>query len=99
MINTPQQHIVPVVPTPEQFRDWVARSIETMGSRPSHYLLDDAMPGSKNRVQNFLSNPGVLKLHMAHELQNQILTDAVRRGVYLQPINITTLSTLLEQRG
>lgn len=96
MIYSPEQHIVPVVPAPEQFAEWVRSSIDQLGTYPSYYLLEDDVPGSKNRVSNFLKNPNCLQLHLASELQRQLLTDAVRRGVNLKPIVIQPLSNLLD---
>jgi hypothetical protein len=95
MIHTPEQHIVPVMPTPEQFAFWVEQSLRQLRKRPSHFLLDEGKPGSKNRVSNFLNAPENLKLHLASELQRQILTDAVRSGVNLQPIKMKPLMSIL----
>ncbi|UWQ31309.1 hypothetical protein K3555_11880 [Leisingera sp. M527] len=95
MINAPEQHIVPVIPSPEQFAEWVSGSLERLKKRPSHYLLEEGVPGSKNRVSNFIKNPEFLRLHLACELQRQILTDAVRYGVNLDPIKIQQLSSII----
>ncbi|WP_027237270.1 hypothetical protein [Leisingera caerulea] len=95
MINTPHQHIVPVIPSPEQFARWVEGSLDRLPTRASHYLLVEGKPGSKNRVSNFLKNPNNLRLELAYELQRQILTDAVRYGVNLDPIKIEQLASII----
>jgi hypothetical protein len=99
MIYTPEQHIVPVVPNPEQFAEWVRASLEQLGTRPSHYLIEEGVPGSKNRVSLFLKNPKNLKFHLASELQRQILTDAARKGVNLGPIRIHSLMASIDLRS
>ncbi len=40
MINAPEQHIIPVIPSPDQFSRWVEESMARLGKRPSHYLLE-----------------------------------------------------------
>lgn len=95
MINTPNQFVVPVIPTPEVFSTWVKESTALLGTRPSHYLLDPKKPGSKNRVTNFLSDPSHMSLALACRLQHEILTDAVRKGVHLKPIEIRPLHSIL----
>ena len=95
MINTPEQHIVLVIPSPDQFSTWVKQSTRHLGTFPSNYLLDPKKPGSKNRVTNFLTDPEHLSLSLACELQRQILTDAVRKGVHLKPIEIKPLQSFL----
>ena len=97
MINAPEQHIVPVIPDPELFAAWASASILQLGKRPSHFLLEKDKPGSKNRASYFLKQPGNMKLWMAQELQRQILTDAVRTGINLQPIEIKPLADLFRQ--
>ncbi|KPD10892.1 hypothetical protein [Phaeobacter sp. 11ANDIMAR09] len=93
MINAPEQHIVLVIPSPDQFSVWVKESTLQLGTFPSNYLLDPKKPGSKNRVTNFLADPEHLSLSLACELQRQILTDAVRKGVHLKPIQIKPLQS------
>lgn len=95
MINAPEQHIIPVIPSPDQFSRWVEESMARLGKRPSHYLLECEKPGSKNRVSNFMKCPENMRLVMACELQRQILTDAVRQGENLKPIEIKPLSSIL----
>lgn len=95
MINAPEQYIVPVIPSPDQFSRWVEESLAQLGKRPSHYLLECKKPGLKNRVSNFMKCPENMRLVMACELQRQILTDAVRQGANLKPIAIKPLSSIL----
>lgn len=95
MINTPKQFIVPVIPSPEVFSDWVKQSTVLLGTFPSQYLLDPEKPGSKNRVTNFLADPSHMSLAMSCRLQHEILTDAVRKGVHLKPIEIKPLQSIL----
>ena len=95
MIHTPHQHVVTVMPKPEQFAAWVKQSIVQLDMRASNFLLDDQRPGSKNRVANFLRNPDALCIGMATRLQCEILTTAVRKGVYLEPMQIVPLHKII----
>ena len=69
------------LPDPASFLEWVKRAMNVLGKKPSHFLLDEGAPGSKNRVSRLLDNPNSIKLTDATRLQNEILGEAKRQRI------------------
>lgn len=74
------------LPDAPTFIVWVKRALADLDKKPSHFLREDGMPGSLNRVGNLLKNPTALKLDVARRLEKEIREEARRQGKTLLPI-------------
>ena len=80
---------------PQAFVVWVRRALADLRTasaprhRPSHFLLDEDVPGSKNRVANMPAQPELIRLGYASRLEDEIRAEAKRYGVDLLPMVAT----------
>lgn len=66
------------LPSPGQFMRWVQLSLLVLDRPASHFLRDEGVEGSKNRVSRLIQNPTALKLDVARRLHCEI-TDAAKK--------------------
>ena len=85
------QRLLQYFPTEDEFAVWVRRSIADLNMHPANFLLDDGVPGSKNRVALILKNPHTLRFGMARRLHREIVEQAKARDVELLPLHLDAL--------
>ncbi|PIE13795.1 MAG: hypothetical protein CSA70_03510 [Rhodobacterales bacterium] len=79
---------VAALPEAEVFAQWVKDSIEALGMRPCHFLVEKGRPGSINRVSRYLRNPKGIKLEIAAQLSREIVEQAEKSGVKLAAVPV-----------